>query len=95
MSSHGAYFHREDNKKMATITICDITGERINEEKPKKLLVGYYADDNEESTIHYEVSDEIYELFKWVWDSPDNIKALFTSIKKRKAGLEKKGNING
>ena len=75
---------------MATIRICDITEERMNEKEPKKIVVGYHVEDDNAPDKCYEVSDEIYELFKWVWDSEDNIKALFTSIKKRKAGLEKK-----
>ena len=59
---------------MARKFVCDICGENVNEDTPKTIG-------------NYDSCDICHELYEWSIGDNDNLKALITSIKMRKARL--------
>lgn len=79
---------------MAKKRVCDICGEEVNQEQPKIISIRQYIEDeniekDNNPSREFDACDQCMELSVYSWDNQENIKAMFLSIKQRRARLGK------
>lgn len=75
---------------MAKIRVSDISKDNlVNDAEPKFINIHIGIEDKEGDHFSADISDDEYDLLKWIISDVENVKAALTSAKRRRAKLGK------
>ena len=75
---------------MAKIRVSDIDNVGlVNDIEPKVISIQIGVEDKEGDKFKSDLADSEYELLIWMLKDKENVKAMFTSMRRRKAQLGK------